>query len=88
MTDSERRNFSQMLTALQRITQYQSVDGLRRDSQKRWGLPFEEAIGYAYENVMQEARNGLHGVRKLKVSPTPTTGVAKPDVSDEPKEKP
>lgn len=44
---------------LLRITRYESVAKLRRDSEKEWGLPFEEALEMAYENVVTEAKNGL-----------------------------
>jgi hypothetical protein len=45
--------------SLKRISSYQSVDKMRRDSEKDWGLPFEEALEMAYENVITEAKNGL-----------------------------
>jgi hypothetical protein len=44
---------------LRRISLYQSTEKMRRDSEKDWGLPFEEALEMAYENVIQEAKNGL-----------------------------
>lgn len=52
--------------ALKRITRYQTVEQLRRKSQSDWGLPFEEALEYAYENVVQEARNAVKGKRRPK----------------------
>ncbi len=44
---------------LRRISKYQSVERLRSGSEKDWGLPFEEALEMAYENVISEAVNGL-----------------------------
>ncbi len=44
---------------LRRIKAYQSVEKMRRDSEKDWGLPFEEALEMAYENVIGEAENAL-----------------------------
>lgn len=44
---------------LRRIVAYESVEKLRRESEKEWGLPFEEALEMAYENVTTEARNAL-----------------------------
>ncbi len=52
--------------ALRRITQYAKPESLRRSSERQYGLPYEEALEYAYENVIQEARNAIHGRRKPK----------------------
>jgi hypothetical protein len=53
--------------ALKRITKYQTPDQLRRNSGKEWGLDYEEALGYAYENIQQEAKNAIRGIRLPKV---------------------
>lgn len=55
-----------MYNALKRITQYQSPERLRRTSQKQLGLEYEEALEYAYENVIADAKHGLKGVRLPK----------------------
>lgn len=55
--------------ALMRISKYQSPERLKRDSQKDWGLDYEEALEGAYENVLQEAKSALRGVRIPKVAP-------------------
>lgn len=52
--------------ALKRITKYQAVERLREHSERDWGLPFEEALEMAYENVITEARNAIHGRRRPK----------------------
>jgi hypothetical protein len=52
--------------ALKRITQYQTVDQLRRHSEKHWGVCFEEALEMAYENVIEEARIAIRGKRRPK----------------------
>lgn len=65
MTERELRLFD----ALKRITRYNSPDELRRVSEKRYGLDGSEAIEMAYENVLQEARNAIKGIRRL--APTP-----------------
>ncbi len=41
---------------LKRITKYDSVEKLRRNSEKDYGLPFHEALEYAYENIIHEAK--------------------------------
>ena len=53
--------------ALKRITKYQSPDQLRRNSRKDWGCEYEEAIEYSYENIQQEAKDAIKGVRVPKV---------------------
>lgn len=60
-----------MYVALQRIAAYQSVSRLRRSSNKDWGMDFEEALEMAYENVLQEAKNGLKGIRKPRILADP-----------------
>lgn len=50
--------------ALKRIQQYSTVEQLRRNSERQYGLPFEEALEYAYENLIQEARNATRGQRR------------------------
>ena len=60
------KDFHQMRLALKRIVAYQSPARLRRNSQKDWGVGFEEAMEMAYENIQQEAKDGLKGVRKFR----------------------
>ena len=52
--------------ALKRITQYQSVERLRKHSERDWGLSFEEALCGAYENVIYDARYAIKGHRRPK----------------------
>lgn len=52
-----------MYNALKRITRYQSPDRLRRRSLPDFGLDYPEALEYAYENVIGEAKAGIKGVR-------------------------
>lgn len=54
-----------MLTTLKRIKAYQSPEKLRKDSEKDWGLSFEEAIEMAYENIQSEASLACKGVKPL-----------------------
>jgi hypothetical protein len=60
MTNNELTYFD----ALKRITKYQSVESLQRRSRGDYGLDSSEAIEYAYENVIQEARNAIRGKRR------------------------
>ena len=50
--------------ALKRIQQYSSVAHLKRCSLKEYGLEPEEAIEYAYENVLLEAKTAIKGMRR------------------------
>ena len=54
--------------ALARITDYKTVNQLRRDSERQYGLRFEEALEMAYENVIEEAKSALRGYRKPKTT--------------------
>jgi hypothetical protein len=59
----DRKHFEQMRYALLRIKSYSTPKQLRKDSQI-YGLDYEEALEMAYENVLQEAKAGLKGIRK------------------------
>lgn len=50
--------------ALKRITKYQTVKQLRKNSERDWGCTFEEALEMAYENVVGEAQRAISGKRK------------------------
>lgn len=56
--------------ALKRISSYQSPESLRRNSEKNYGLDYEEALEMAYENVIEEAKFAIKGIR-FKSSLTP-----------------
>jgi hypothetical protein len=52
-----------LYAALKRITRYQTPEQLQRSHERDWGLPYEEALVYAYENIQQEARDAIRGMR-------------------------
>lgn len=64
MTRIEAAHYAQMYTALKRITNYEKPERLRRIAERDYGLPDDEVIEMAYENVLGEARLGLRKVRK------------------------
>lgn len=66
MTQKEKQQFNKMRRALKEIASYQSPDKLRRESQKDWGLDYEEALEMAYENVISTAKYASKGIRELK----------------------
>ncbi len=76
MKEVEKKHFMQLLMALKRITKYQTVERLKRNSQKDWGLSSDEAIEMAYENVIAEAKAGLKSVRvpRDRVHPSNVSG--------------
>lgn len=51
---------------LKRITQFDSVEYMRKNSEKVYGLYFEEALEMAYENLIQLARLSIIGKRRPK----------------------
>lgn len=67
MTPKQKADYNRMLHTLRRIHKdYQTSEELHRDSEKDWGLEFEEAIGMAYDNIQNEARECIKGVREIK----------------------
>lgn len=65
MTKKERRDFNQMEIALTRICSYDSISTLREKSEEYWGLGYIEALESSYRKVLEEARDGLEGIREL-----------------------
>lgn len=53
-----------LFDALKRTTQYDSPAKLRRTGERTYGLPADEVIEMAYENVLDEARQALKGMRR------------------------
>lgn len=68
MTKKERDDYERMRLTLKRIaTQYRTPEQLERDAEKRLGLSYEEALEMAYENVRDDARIAVRGVRSAQV---------------------
>jgi hypothetical protein len=58
-----------MYNALKRIAKgYQTPDQLRRNCDKQYGLGFEESLEMAYENLQQEAKDGIKGIRVVTLT--------------------
>jgi hypothetical protein len=62
MSDREQR----MYDALKRITIYMNPQALARQCERKYGLEYHEALEMAYENVLQEAREAILGMRRPK----------------------
>lgn len=66
MTKKESERYEHMYLALRRIAKgYVSTEQVDRNAE-RLGLSPHEYIEFAYENIQQEAKNGLRGVRLPK----------------------
>ena len=73
LTDAERVVI--LHAVLKRIASYQTPAQLQRGAQREYGLPYEEALEYAYENVLSEAKSAVKTVRipKPKTAESPET---------------
>lgn len=69
MKPSQRNNESAYYDVLKRITRYDSVERLRKNAEKLYGVFYEEAIEMAYANIQEEARMAIRGKRKPRVRP-------------------
>ena len=58
----------QLYDALKRIAAYSPPENLRKHSGRVYGLDGDEAIEMAYENVIQEAKNAIRGMRRPTVT--------------------
>ena len=76
---------SRMYEALRRISKdYQSSEQLRRASEEEWGLSYEEALEMAYENIQNEARMAIKGMRRPNVERKSPKATRKVISSNEP----
>ncbi|CAM3934083.1 hypothetical protein [Achromobacter marplatensis] len=66
MTQKERTDYERMRLALKRIsTGYMTLRQLERDAEKHLGLYYAEALEMAYENIRDDARKAVRGVRSI-----------------------
>lgn len=56
--------------ALKRIASFDSPEWMRKNAERAYGLSPEEAIEMAYENVIEEARSAIKGIRRPNIPPT------------------
>lgn len=65
MTPKQKEQYNRMRATLKRIaTGYQTPEQLRRSAMREYGIDGAEAIEYAYENIQQEAKRAVAGVRE------------------------
>lgn len=68
MTNKERDDYERMRVALKRIaTRYLTPAQLGRNAEKLLGLSYTEALEMAYENIQDDARMAVRGVRRAKL---------------------
>ena len=76
MTKKEAERYEQMYLALHRIARgYVSTEQVDRNA-ARMGLSSHEYLEFAYENIQQEAKNGLFKIRRPQSATfiTPSSG--------------
>lgn len=59
---------TKLFGALKRIAAYAPPENLRRYAERAYGCSADEAIEMAYENVIEEAKRAVKGVRKATSS--------------------
>lgn len=72
MTPKQIQQFNKMRNALIQIGKhYQTPAKLKKDSEKDWGLDYEEALEMSYENIQSAAKYAVKGIKAI--TPKPTT---------------
>lgn len=67
MTPLQQKQFNTMRAILIRISKhYMTPEQIRRNSEKSFGLGYEEALEMSYENVKSEASSAVKGVKEFK----------------------
>lgn len=67
ITENQKQQFNLMLSTLKKIAKaYQTSEQLRRNSEKQYGLEYDEALEYAYDNLQMEAETASKGIRFIK----------------------
>jgi hypothetical protein len=66
ITEVQRKQFNAMREALIKISKkYQSSRQLQKNCEKEYGLEYTETLEMAYENIQNEAKNAVKGVKKI-----------------------
>lgn len=60
--------------ALKRISSYDNPERLRKRAERDYGLDAHEAIEMAYDNVLNEARVAIKGLKRPALSQSRTKG--------------
>ena len=57
--------------ALKLITQYDPPRQLRHAAERHYGLEYEEVLEMAYENIRDEAKAAIRGMKRPAADPAP-----------------
>ena len=66
MTLKQKENYNKMARALRNITNFQSPEKMRKNSENDWGLEYEECLKMAYDNIQVMAKENVKGIRLIK----------------------
>lgn len=79
ITEEQAHQFNRMRRSLIKIHKYyQTPAQLRRNSEKDYGLGFEESIEMAYDNLQAEAASASRGVKEIKIPVAPIKNPGSP----------
>lgn len=68
ITQKQAEQFNFMLHTLKKISKaYMTPEKLRKQSEKEYGLEFEECIEMAYDNIQSDAANASKGIRPIVI---------------------
>ena len=71
ITENQAHQFNRMLNTLKLISKgYMTPSQLRRDSDKSFGLSYEESIEMSYENIQNDATSAAKGISRIKIPAT------------------
>jgi len=59
-------NEQRYFDTLKRIASYQSPEWLRKHGEDEYGITSDEALEYAYENAINDAKRAVKGKRRPK----------------------
>jgi len=69
ITEKQAAQFNAMLATLKRISKdYQNTEQLRRNSERQYGLSYEEVMEMAYENIQGEAATAAKGLKFIVIA--------------------
>ena len=58
--------YQKIYDTLKQISKFQTLKQLQRNSERQYGLEYEEVIEMAYENIIDGAKLALKGMRRPK----------------------
>lgn len=81
ITKKQAEQFNRMRASLIQIAkEYQTPAQLRRNSEKQYGLDYEDCLEMSYENIQDTAKIASKGVKAIEL-PRPLSGVPVIDIN-------